>query len=367
MNRKTILLCLLLPGALCTAQAQPAYVGSLEQAKIESRQTKRPVFINCHARWAAPCKAMDSLVLTDPALSHWIDKHFVSLHLDMQSPEGEEVARTYGVRSYAHFLVVDHRGELLQRISGGARAPEFQQRLALSLSERTSLRGTQARYQSGHCTTGQLRAYLQALQVAGEDSLLRRLTPELLARLEEKDYAKPENWQLLRRERRRSSPLAQYVLRHQPLFVRSVGENEVSNYVQALFAADVLRLATTTATPAQAATIPALRAEMQQAGLSPDGSLVGTVLRVADCRARHNLPALLQCLRQSQTILQAQQGLLPLLELSLAPEKLWTPLSTMDRHLLSDYLLQAALREEGTATARRLRKLAQSVSAKDAG
>ncbi len=49
---------------------------------------------------------MDSVVLTDPDLVSFIQKHFVSLRVDMpKTQEGRKLAERYRVKFYAHYLI----------------------------------------------------------------------------------------------------------------------------------------------------------------------------------------------------------------------------------------------------------------------
>ena len=106
------------------------YCTTLEEAMQQAARKHKPIFFNCYAGWAGPSVLMDSVVLTDPDLVSFIQKHFVSLRVDMpKTQEGRKLAERYRVKFYAHYLILDEKGEIIHRISGGAKAPEFKEKL----------------------------------------------------------------------------------------------------------------------------------------------------------------------------------------------------------------------------------------------
>ena len=70
------------------------YCTTLEEAMQQAARKHKPIFFNCYAGWAGPSVLMDSVVLTDPDLVSFIQKHFVSLRVDAQNPRGTQTGRT---------------------------------------------------------------------------------------------------------------------------------------------------------------------------------------------------------------------------------------------------------------------------------
>ena len=88
------------------------YCTTLEEAMQQAARKHKPIFFNCYAGWAGPSVLMDSVVLTDPDLVSFIQKHFVSLRVDMpKTQEGRKLAERYRVKFYAHYLILDEKGE----------------------------------------------------------------------------------------------------------------------------------------------------------------------------------------------------------------------------------------------------------------
>lgn len=105
-------------GDVVMADVKMKYVYSMEEAFSLSRQTKKPIFINFFADWAIPCHGMNKEVFSDADFCDYMDKHFVCLWLNMDMKENESVAEQYGVKSYAHYLVIDADGNILLRLVG---------------------------------------------------------------------------------------------------------------------------------------------------------------------------------------------------------------------------------------------------------
>ena len=125
------------------------YCTTLEEAMQQAARKHKPIFFNCYAGWAGPSVLMDSVVLTDPDLVSFIQKHFVSLRVDMpKTQEGRKLAERYRVKFYAHYLILDEKGEIIHRISGGAKAPEFKEKLKAGLNPKTSLAGMTRHYEN---------------------------------------------------------------------------------------------------------------------------------------------------------------------------------------------------------------------------
>ena len=125
---------------------------------------------------------------------------------------------------FAHFLVLDAEGNVIQRIIGGKQLPDFQKDLALSLSPKTSLAGLSAAYQKGKRDKKTLRNYLYALNLA-DDSTFNQVAQEYWSQLSEKEYAKEDNWFILSRLiTDRQAPLYHYLVDHRDAFVKTSGK-----------------------------------------------------------------------------------------------------------------------------------------------
>ncbi len=284
-------------GDVVKADVKMHYVYTMEEAFSLSRQTKKPIFINFFADWAIPCHGMNMEVFSDADFCDYMDKHFVCLWLNMDKKENESVADHYGVKSYAHFLVIDADGNILLRMVGGSRLPDFQESVARSLSPKTSLAGTTKIYQSGKYSKKDLCNYLEALRLAKDTEQFNRVGEQYMQMLKPKEYAAKENWAVFCSSiKDRQSPNYDYLVTHKADFVKNVGDEKVNKQMESLFYYDVLSYAVGEKRYDKMALID-LYNGMQKAML-PDTCSTYALYKVAQERGTASTHELLDCLRQ---------------------------------------------------------------------
>ncbi len=284
-------------GDVVKADVKMKYVYSMEEAFSLSRQTKKPIFINFFADWAIPCHGMNKEVFSDASFCDYMDKHFVCLWLNMDLKENESVAEQYGVKSYAHYLVIDSDGNILLRMVGGSRLPEFQESVARSLSPKTSLAGTTKIYQSGKYSKKDLSNYLEALRLAKQTDDFKKVGEEYMKMLKPKEYAMKENWGVFCSSiKDRQSPCYDYLVSHKADFVKTVGAEKVDKQLESLFYYDVLAYAVGDKKYDKMQLV-TLYNGMQKA-LLPDSCSTYALYRVAQLRGTASTHELLDDLRQ---------------------------------------------------------------------
>lgn len=284
-------------GDVVKADVKMNYVYSMEEAFSLARQTKKPIFINFFADWAIPCHGMNKEVFSDADFCDYMDKHFVCLWLNMDLKENESVAEQYGVKSYAHYLVTDADGNILLRMVGGSRLPDFQESVARSLSPKTSLAGTTKTYQSGKYSKKDLCNYLEALRLAKQTDEFKRVGEEYMKMLKPKEYAAKENWAVFCSSiKDRQSPGYDYLVSHKSDFIKTVGEEKVNKELESLFYYDVLAYAVGDRKYDKMQLV-TLYNGMQKA-LLPDSCSTYALYRVAQLRGTASTHDLLDGLRQ---------------------------------------------------------------------
>lgn len=212
----------------------------MNEALDEAQRAERPVLINCFARWAGPSVLMDSLVLREPALEAWISRHFVPLRLNMQTPEGKDVANRYGVDSYAYFLVLTPKGEVQHRISGGSRADEFRSQLEEALIWETSLRGSKQLVERPEATAIDTLRYLRALRRAGDAQVFREVGEMFAVSRSPEMYLQSDYWVCAGLVMKYMTPHFEYMLDHFDDFVKAHGRDAVTRIVESAMARHLL-------------------------------------------------------------------------------------------------------------------------------
>ena len=340
-------------GDAAKADVKMNYVYSFEEALKRAKEEKKLIFFNCFADWAVPCHQMNKAVFSDQKFCDYMDKHFVNLFVDVtRRGEGEALAEKYSIRTFAHYLVLDENGEVVLRIVGGKKLPEFQETLKLAFSDKTSLKGTEAKYNSGKYTKKDLANYLTALDLADEEEKFKSIAKVYLGMISPKEYAKAENWTVIRNSiTDRNSDLYNYVVEHKADFVKSVGAEKVNNLVEMMYGSDLFNIASGK-TPYDPAQMLDLYTGMQKADL-PETSMCYLMYDVAKLRGEKKYAELIKLMSERGKELEHGKTAV---ELSFDfPE-----MSEADKQLVGNYLLKTAEGESGSAK-KRLTELANAI------
>lgn len=160
--------------------------------------------------------------------------------------------------------------------------------------------------------------------------------------LPEKDYAKKENWDVIRQSVvDRYSDLYSYLVAHRSDFVKSVGERTVNTLLERLYIPDLMDYACGKK-EYDAGQLLALSTDMQKAEI-PDASMCYLLYDIAKLRGTKKYPELIELMKTRGRELEGRR--LPV-ELSFeSPE-----LSKSERELIGGFLKEEAGREsEGSS------------------
>lgn len=81
-----------------------------ESALAQARRAGLPAFLDFYATWCAPCKWMDRAVYSDPLLSEAAEG-VAMIRVDVDKPEGKEIAARYAVTAYPTLVHVAPDGK----------------------------------------------------------------------------------------------------------------------------------------------------------------------------------------------------------------------------------------------------------------
>lgn len=91
---------------------------SWEKAQELSRKTGKPIFVNFHAVWCAPCKVMKIRTFTNNELAEYFNENYINIRLDGEVGEGKALMDAFGLRAYPSSLFFSATGDLLWGKSG---------------------------------------------------------------------------------------------------------------------------------------------------------------------------------------------------------------------------------------------------------
>ncbi len=320
-------------GDAVKADVKMNYVYSMEEALKLARQNGKPVFFNCFADWAVPCHAMNKAVFSDRKFCDFMDKNFVNLFMEMTSAAAKPVAEMYGVKSFAHFLVLDKNGDVLLRIIGGKRLPEFQECLELALNPKTTLPGAKAIYESGKAKKKDLLNYARVLKLAGDHELYRKIGKEYVAKLSEKEYFKPENWEVFTSQiDSRDSALYRFLADNKEKFEQKIGAEKVNKFLDGRFMREVYPYALGNKNYDTA--LLSVYRDMNSVNL-PDSSFSYLLYSVSKMRSERKLSELFDCLKANAEKLDRLKY-----EIDMSLE--FSDLADEERTALSNYLSESA-------------------------
>lgn len=92
---------------------------TLKQAMKQATKERKWIFIDCYTTWCGPCKRMAENIFPRPEVGDFFNNSVITLKKDMQTEEGKEIAEKYGVRVFPTFLILNERGEEMNRLVGG--------------------------------------------------------------------------------------------------------------------------------------------------------------------------------------------------------------------------------------------------------
>jgi len=91
---------------------------SYENALKEAKNLNKLIFIDTYADWCKPCKWMDKKTFKDPLVGELFNEHFINLKVDVETQEGEKIAKKHLVTSLPTLLFLNGNGEVIQRSLG---------------------------------------------------------------------------------------------------------------------------------------------------------------------------------------------------------------------------------------------------------
>ena len=128
MKGATICLFILLVGTqsvLPSTSTQIVWLKDFQQALSKSKETGKPVFVDCFAEWCVWCHKMESDVYSDSKFVN-LAGNYVMLRIDIEDgAEGSRLAANYNVETLPTLLVVDSSGSLINRIGGFLKTDEL--------------------------------------------------------------------------------------------------------------------------------------------------------------------------------------------------------------------------------------------------
>jgi thioredoxin-related protein len=116
--------------------------------KASDPVVQKLILVDCYTTWCIPCIEMASYEFPKKVAGDYFNPKFVSVKFDMEKGEGKELAKKYNVKAYPTFLILDAKGQEINRIVGKSNADEFIEKVKAALDPKNSLPGYKAAYEA---------------------------------------------------------------------------------------------------------------------------------------------------------------------------------------------------------------------------
>lgn len=107
------------------AQATGLPAIALESALRQSANSNKPVFLNVSAYWCPACRKLDNDVLSNPQVKQKIEDDYIFTRIDIDSDEGQKVARRYNVKGTPSLIILNSEGDVLRWLQTSFRPERF--------------------------------------------------------------------------------------------------------------------------------------------------------------------------------------------------------------------------------------------------
>src|SRR5579863_1166657 len=110
---------------------------SWQQIKAKAKAENKNIFIDCFATWCGPCTAMKKSVFPNEKLGEYMNAHFVSVEVQMDSSASDDeqvkqwytdakaILQQYKIYAFPTFLFFSPEGKIIHRDLGFRKADEF--------------------------------------------------------------------------------------------------------------------------------------------------------------------------------------------------------------------------------------------------
>lgn len=95
------------------------FEGSLQEGLEKAKSENKLLFVDCYTTWCGPCKILKQYTFRDANLGDYMKENYVSLAIDMETTEGQILAKKYGIEAYPTLLFLDKYGRVVNHQVGG--------------------------------------------------------------------------------------------------------------------------------------------------------------------------------------------------------------------------------------------------------
>jgi thioredoxin-related protein len=148
----------------------------IQKAKEENKY----IFVDCYATWCGPCKWMDKNVYPNDSVGAYMNEHFVSVRLQMDTGKQDdgkvrgyystahEIKQNYHVGSYPTYLFFSPEGSAVHKAVGALDSNDFLSLARTAMDSKKQYYTLLSSYRTGEKDFSQIPKLLEAARSAGE-------------------------------------------------------------------------------------------------------------------------------------------------------------------------------------------------------
>lgn len=163
-------------------------------AKVaKNKKGPKLIFMDCFTTWCGPCKMMSANIFPMKEVGDFMNANFVNTKFDMEKGEGIELAKKYAIKAYPTFLILDDKGNEVNRILGSSDAASFIAKVKKAMNPANSPKAKKAEYEADKNAQTAVN-YMSALEDAYLTADLKIFAKEYFAGLKPSEKYTPKNW-----------------------------------------------------------------------------------------------------------------------------------------------------------------------------
>jgi len=150
------------------------------QIKQKAKSENKYIFLDCFTTWCAPCKKMDKEVYTTPEVASYINNHFISVKVQLDTNKADNadvrdwyqqsaaIAHNYNVQAYPTFIFLSPLGEIVHKGIGFKDKVRFLTLLNQATDSNKQFYTLLKEYRKGVLNYGEMPYLIAGLQAIGE-------------------------------------------------------------------------------------------------------------------------------------------------------------------------------------------------------
>jgi len=98
---------------------------SLPAALSKAEAAQKLVLVDVYTTWCGPCKMLDRTTWVDEKVVKFLSEKVVAIKIDAEKGDGPAIARKYAVQGYPTLLLLNAKGEVVDKAMGYLAPAQF--------------------------------------------------------------------------------------------------------------------------------------------------------------------------------------------------------------------------------------------------